>query len=118
MATVELTKDNFLEITQNNDMVVVDFWADWCRPCHMFAPTFQKASEKYPDVVFGKIDTEAQPELSMAYEIRSIPTVMFIRDGAIVHQQAGALPPEMFDRLIKQVKELDMEAVRASAGEE
>ncbi|MQA26379.1 MAG: thioredoxin [Micromonosporaceae bacterium] len=115
MATVELTKDNFLDTTEKNDMVVIDFWADWCRPCHMFAPIFEEASERYPDVVFGKIDTEAQPELSEAYEIRSIPTVIFVRDGAIVHQQAGALPPQILDRLIDQVRQLDMDAVRAEA---
>ena len=85
MAIVELTEDNFEEVTTNNDVVVVDFWASWCAPCRTFAPVFETASEKHPDIVFAKVDTEAQAELAARFEIRSIPTLMLIRGKVILY---------------------------------
>jgi len=112
MATVDLTKNNFDDTVEKNPMVVVDFWAAWCAPCRLFAPTFEQASEKYPDVVFGKVDTEAQPELAGAFGIRSIPTLMILRDQVILYSEAGALPPPQLHALIDQAKAVDMEHVR------
>ncbi|HXX11697.1 MAG TPA: thioredoxin [Burkholderiales bacterium] len=112
MATLNLTKDNFDDTVEQNPMVVVDFWAAWCAPCRLFAPAFEQASEKYPDVVFGKVDTEAQPELAGAFGIRSIPTLMILRDQVILYSEAGALPPPQLHALIDQAKAVDMEHVR------
>ena len=118
MATVELTKDNFEETVTGNGIVLVDWWADWCGPCKMFAPTFEASSEKHPDVVFGKIDTEDQPELSGEAGIQSIPTLMAFRDGILLYSQPGALPPAALEEIIGKVKELDMDAVRAEIEKE
>jgi thioredoxin len=121
MATVNLTKDNFDDTVEKNAMVVLDFWAAWCAPCRLFAPTFEQASEKYPDVVFGKVDTEAQRELAGAFGIRSIPTLMILRDQVILYSEAGALPPPQLHALIDQAKAVDMDEVRremAKAAEE
>ena len=112
MATITLTKDNFDDTVEQNPMVVVDFWAAWCAPCRLFAPIFEQASEKYPDVVFGKVDTEAQPELAGAFGIRSIPTLMILRDQVILYSEAGALPALQLHALIDQAKAVDMEHVR------
>ncbi|GBD85651.1 putative thioredoxin-2 [bacterium BMS3Abin02] len=112
MATVTLTNDNFEDTIMDNDMVLVDFWAEWCRPCKMFGPVFEKMSEKYPDIVFGKVDTEAQQELAGHFNIRSIPTLMVFREKTILFSQAGALPESMLQDLITQVSEIDMEDVR------
>jgi thioredoxin len=112
MATVELTKDNFEETVTGNGIVLVDWWADWCGPCKMFAPTFEAASEQHADVVFGKIDTEAQQELSAEAGIQSIPTLMAFRDGILLYSQPGALPPAALEEIIGKVKELDMDEVR------
>ncbi|GBE21007.1 MAG TPA: thioredoxin [Actinobacteria bacterium] len=112
MATVTLTNDNFEDTIMDNDMVLVDFWAEWCRPCKMFGPVFEKMSEKYPDIVFGKVDTEAQQELAGHFNIRSIPTLMVFREKTILFSQAGALPESMLQELITQVSEIDMEDVR------
>ena len=112
MATQVIGKDNFKETVQGGGIVILDWWASWCGPCRAFAPTFEKASETHQDVVFGKIDTEAQPELSSAFEIRSIPTLMVFRDGVLLFQQAGALPAAALEDVIKQAKGLDMEKVR------
>ncbi len=113
MATVALTKDTFGPTVQSDGIVLVDVWAGWCGPCRRFAPVFEQASEKHPDIVFGKVDTEAEPELSGALGISSIPTLMALRDGVLVFSQPGALPQEALEQLITAVEGLDMDAVRA-----
>ncbi len=113
MATVDLTADTFEQTVTSNDIVFVDWWADWCRPCKMFAPVYQAASDQNADVVFGKVDTEAQPELSGAAHITSIPTLMAFREGILVFSQPGALPAQALDQVIEGVKALDMDDVRA-----
>lgn len=111
MASVELTAENFDSTITGNSIVVVDFWADWCGPCKMFAPTFEAASEQEPEIVFGKVDTEAQQSLAAAAGIQSIPTLMIFRDSILLFSQPGALPPAALEDLIGQVKAIDMEAV-------
>ena len=113
MATVELTKDTFESTVVDNDIVLVDFWADWCGPCKQFAPTFEQASEAHPDVVFGKVDTEAERDLAGMANITSIPTLMAFRDKILVFSQPGALPPAALEQVITAVKDLDMDDVRA-----
>ena len=113
MATTELTEANFSEVTSGEGIVLIDFWADWCGPCKRFAPTYEKVSAKHPDIVFGKVDTEAHPAISAEFNIRSIPTIMAVRDGVIVFAQPGALPESAVESLISQVRELDMDDVRA-----
>lgn len=117
MATIDLTRDNFEPTVKSSGIVLVDCWAEWCGPCRMFAPVFEKSSEKHPDMVFGKMDTEQEQELAMALQIRSIPTLMIFRDGILLFRQPGALPEAVLEDLITQVQALDMEEVRTKVEE-
>lgn len=118
MATTDLTADNFVETIEGNGIVLIDWWAAWCGPCRMFAPVFEKASEEHPDIVFGKIDTEAEQSLAAQAQISSIPTLMAFRDGILLYAQPGALPAPALADLIDQVKNLDMDAVRADVAKQ
>jgi len=113
MATIELNNENFQQTISNNSIVIIDFWAPWCAPCRSFAPTYEAASEKHPDVVFAKVNTEEQQDLAAAFSIRSIPTLMVFRDQIILYSEAGALPPAALDQVVEQTKALDMDQVRA-----
>ncbi|WP_372522041.1 thioredoxin [Sulfuricaulis sp.] len=112
MATVEVTQENLHQIISENNMVIVDFWAPWCGPCRSFAPAYEAASEKYPDVVFAKVNTEEQQALAGYFQIRSIPTLMIFREKIIIFAQPGALPASALDQVIEKAKALDMDEVR------
>ncbi|MDT4939849.1 MAG: thioredoxin 1 [Pseudonocardiales bacterium] len=118
MSTTTLTAETFEQTVTKSDIVLVDFWAEWCGPCRMFAPVFEKAAETHSDIVFGKVDTETEQALAAAADIRSIPTLMAFREGVLVFNQAGALPAAALEELITAVRGLDMTEVHAQVGEQ
>lgn len=118
MATVDLTNENFKETIENNDFVILDFWAPWCGPCQQFGPVYTEVSEKYPDIVFAKINTEEQQEIGAMMNIRSIPTLMIMREQVILYSEAGALPASAFEEIITKAKELDMAEVHKQVAEQ
>ena len=118
MATTNLTLDKFESTISSDGIVLIDFWAAWCGPCQRFGPTFEAASDKNPDIVFAKVDTQAQPGLAQAFQVSSIPTLMAIRDGVVLYSQAGALPEQGLTQLVQAVRDVDMDEVRASPASE
>ena len=118
MATIEITRDNFEQVITGNDMVILDFWAAWCAPCRAFAPTFEAASENYPGIVFGKVNTEEQQELAGHFQIRSIPNLMLFREQVMLFSQPGALPADGLDSAIAQAQALDMAGGRREIAEQ
>lgn len=118
MAAIELTNENYQDTIDKNDIVLVDFWASWCGPCQSFGPVFEAASETNPDMVFAKVDTEEERELAAHFQVRSIPMLAIFKEQILVFSQPGALPASALEQLIGQVKELDMEKVRADIAEQ
>lgn len=112
MATTDLTKENFAEVIEGNDLVIVDFWATWCGPCKSFAPVYEEVSGKHEDIVFAKVNTEEQQELAGHFQIRSIPTLMIFREQIVIFSQPGALPGSALEEIIGKARELDMDMVR------
>ena len=117
MAVVELTKENFEQTVTGNDFVIVDYWAPWCGPCRSFAPTYEKVSEEFPNIVFAKVNTEDEQEIAAQFGIRSIPTLMIFREKIIIYSEAGALPESAFKELVTKAGELDMDEVRKQIAE-
>lgn len=117
MATLDLTEESFADTVSGNEIVLVDFWASWCGPCRTFAPVYEKVSTENPDIVFAKVDTEAQQGLAGYFQISSIPTLMAIRDGVVLYSQAGALPQPALENLVQAVRDVDMEDVRRKIAE-
>ncbi len=117
MAYVELTQDNLESVITGNDIVIIDFWAPWCGPCRSFAPVFEAASEKYPNVVFAKVNTEVEQSIGASFQIRSIPTLMVFRENVILYSEAGALPASGLDQLLEQVLAIDMAEVHKQIAE-
>jgi thioredoxin 1 len=118
MATVNLTKENFSDTVNDNDIVIIDFWAEWCGPCKSFSPIYEEASEKHQGIVFGKVNTEEEQELGASFQIRSIPTLMIFREKIILYSQPGMMAAPQLDELIGKVLELDMDKVRAEIAEQ
>lgn len=118
MATIDLTAETFAPTVRENDIVFVDFWADWCGPCRMFGPIYEQVAEQNPDIVFGKVDTEAEQTLSAQARITSIPTLMVFREGIQVFGQPGALPAAALEQLVQAVRELDMDEVKKTLAEQ
>jgi thioredoxin 1 len=118
MATIDITKETIEDTIANNDIVIIDFWAPWCGPCKSFAPTYETVSEKYDDVIFGKVNTEDQQELGANFQIRSIPTLMVFREQIAIFSQAGALSESALEEVIAKVKALDMDQVRKDVAEQ
>ena len=118
MAVVELTRENFESVVNENPFIIVDFWAPWCGPCRSFAPTFESVSEEHPEIVFAKVNTEEEHEIAAHFQIRSIPTLMMFRDQIIIFSQPGALPESMFREIVEKAGELDMAEVKRQIDEE
>ena len=118
MAVLELNQENFEPTVLDNDFVIVDFWAPWCGPCRAFAPTFEAAAEKHPDIIFAKVNTEAEQDIAASFQIRSIPTLMIFREKVIIYSQPGSLPAAALDELVAKVRELDMVQVHKEIAEE
>jgi len=118
MATVELTNENLVDTINNNDFVIIDFWAPWCGPCQSFGPVYEEISEKYDDIIFAKVNTQDQQDIAAQFNIRSIPTLMVFREQVILYAEAGALPGSAFEQLIGQAKAVDMAEVHKSVADQ